>query len=187
MHLIPILTPISLIKTLKDFSVETAKIKWFNDITIENKKIAGILCEAKIEKKLSNIIVGIGININSTRTELDKLDLFDAASIFSATKKEINPKDFLKIFLKNFDEDIKNFIEQKNIENTKVLIELYETNCQTIGQQIKVYNLTSKEIYKAKAIGLEEYGNLLISRNSKIEKINYNDFSISSCNENKII
>jgi BirA family transcriptional regulator, biotin operon repressor / biotin---[acetyl-CoA-carboxylase] ligase len=44
---------------------ENVKIKWPNDIYIGKKKIAGILLENVIKgTKISNTIVGIGLNIN---------------------------------------------------------------------------------------------------------------------------
>ncbi|MGC8657720.1 MAG: biotin--[acetyl-CoA-carboxylase] ligase [Desulfomonilaceae bacterium] len=44
-----------------------AYLKWPNDVLIQNRKIAGILPEARIvENNLEFIILGIGININSS-------------------------------------------------------------------------------------------------------------------------
>ncbi|MBP3943412.1 biotin--[acetyl-CoA-carboxylase] ligase [Sphingobacteriaceae bacterium WQ 2009] len=46
---------------------KTVKIKWPNDIYIENKKVAGILIENTIRgSHISQSIVGIGINVNQT-------------------------------------------------------------------------------------------------------------------------
>lgn len=45
------------------------KIKWVNDIYLNDKKICGILCEgvnSSDKNKLSGIIIGIGINISTT-------------------------------------------------------------------------------------------------------------------------
>lgn len=41
-----------------------ASIKWPNDILIDNKKVCGILAEARLNGANANIVVGIGININ---------------------------------------------------------------------------------------------------------------------------
>ena len=55
---------VALIKFLERFGVE-AKIKWPNDILVENKKIAGILIENQLNKnQLKSAIVGIGLNVN---------------------------------------------------------------------------------------------------------------------------
>ena len=40
----------------------TVQLKWPNDVLIDGKKIAGILCERQDD----NVIVGIGINVNQT-------------------------------------------------------------------------------------------------------------------------
>lgn len=41
----------------------TAKLKWPNDVLVEGKKLAGILCE----RHGDNVIVGIGVNVNTER------------------------------------------------------------------------------------------------------------------------
>ena len=44
---------------------KSVKIKWPNDIYIENSKVAGILIENSLKgSKISNSIIGIGLNIN---------------------------------------------------------------------------------------------------------------------------
>lgn len=46
---------------------ENVKIKWPNDIYIDDKKIAGILIENAISgNKISSAVIGIGLNVNQT-------------------------------------------------------------------------------------------------------------------------
>ena len=47
-------------------SVPTVQLKWPNDVLIEGRKIAGILCE----RNGDNVIAGIGVNVG--QTEFDK-------------------------------------------------------------------------------------------------------------------
>lgn len=48
------------------------KIKWPNDIYINDKKIAGILIEnTVVEKHIQNSVIGIGINVNQTNFNSD--------------------------------------------------------------------------------------------------------------------
>jgi len=53
---------------LKNLGVD-AKIKWPNDLLVSEKKISGIL----IEKSGTFYIIGIGLNVNMTHTELEKI------------------------------------------------------------------------------------------------------------------
>ena len=174
---IPILTAICFIKTAKNFSINSCKIKWFNDILIENKKIAGILCESKILNKKANIVIGVGANILSTEQELINLSLLKATSIFSKTNLKIDPTDFLNVFVEIFDKLFKTLIN-----NEKKLIDLYEKNCQTIGKNIKIFNLKTGEIFFGKALNLTPFGHLLVSCNNNLTKIDYNTFSIEELN-----
>ncbi len=64
-----IISSLSIYKTLINFieNKEKLLIKWPNDLYYENKKICGILSEMVTEEALlKSLIIGIGININST-------------------------------------------------------------------------------------------------------------------------
>jgi len=41
-------------------------LKWPNDICCEHKKLGGILCEAVRDETTAAVIIGIGVNVNST-------------------------------------------------------------------------------------------------------------------------
>lgn len=55
---------LSLVKTLNDLGIE-AKVKWPNDIYIENRKVAGILIENQLGGNLvQTSVIGVGLNVN---------------------------------------------------------------------------------------------------------------------------
>jgi len=56
------ITGYSLLKTLSIFNIHNLKLKYPNDIYVNNKKIAGILIYVYKKK---HIIIGIGLNINT--------------------------------------------------------------------------------------------------------------------------
>lgn len=44
-----------------------ARIKWPNDILVDGRKVAGVLCEASLEAdRVHRVVLGIGINVNGT-------------------------------------------------------------------------------------------------------------------------
>ncbi|MDA8956176.1 biotin--[acetyl-CoA-carboxylase] ligase [Flavobacteriales bacterium] len=58
---------VSICQTLKLFGLD-CHIKWPNDILVDDKKIAGILIENKIQgRMLHSSIVGVGLNINQSK------------------------------------------------------------------------------------------------------------------------
>ena len=57
---------VAVAKAIEDVSDKKAKIKWVNDVFVDNKKVCGILTEATFNMetgKLNYAIVGIGINV----------------------------------------------------------------------------------------------------------------------------
>lgn len=55
---------VAITETLSNFGIE-AKIKWPNDIMVNDKKIAGILLESSVTKnKVDYVILGVGLNVN---------------------------------------------------------------------------------------------------------------------------
>ncbi|GAK53624.1 biotin--acetyl-CoA-carboxylase ligase [Candidatus Moduliflexus flocculans] len=67
----PVLTfiaAIAVVETLETLFHLNAQIKWPNDVMIQGKKVAGILTELRAEMEgIHYMILGIGVNVNTTR------------------------------------------------------------------------------------------------------------------------
>ena len=72
---LPLVAGLAIVKTVQRLfadsqdvrrKTEDVKLKWPNDVLVDNKKLAGILCE----RNGDNVIVGIGVNVG--QTEFDK-------------------------------------------------------------------------------------------------------------------
>ena len=62
---IPLITAISVCKALEKTGIHGCKIKWPNDIYINEKKVGGILVESRYNAQKAQIfVVGIGLNVN---------------------------------------------------------------------------------------------------------------------------
>ncbi|NPA39959.1 MAG: biotin--[acetyl-CoA-carboxylase] ligase [Thermodesulfobacteria bacterium] len=60
--LIPLIFGLAIVKTLVEFGVERARVKWINDVHLNGRKLAGVL----IEKFNEWFLIGIGINVNNS-------------------------------------------------------------------------------------------------------------------------
>ncbi|WP_423792295.1 biotin--[acetyl-CoA-carboxylase] ligase [Methanocaldococcus indicus] len=114
----PILTPLAIVKTLKLFNID-AKIKFPNDITINNKKLSGIL----IESYKDRVIIGIGINF------YNKVELDTAISIYDLNTF-VDRLEFLFKFLEIFNKYLK---KDKN-----QILDEYKKYSSTLNQKVKL-------------------------------------------------
>jgi BirA family biotin operon repressor/biotin-[acetyl-CoA-carboxylase] ligase len=62
----------------------TAQVKWPNDVMLNRRKVAGILCELSE----GTVVVGIGMNVNQTRDELPLDAPTEPGSLRSLTGQE---------------------------------------------------------------------------------------------------
>jgi len=60
--LIPLMAAVSVAEVCDSLDV-TVSLKWPNDVLIEGRKLAGILCEARGTPQAWTVVVGIGLNI----------------------------------------------------------------------------------------------------------------------------
>lgn len=97
-------------KTLEQYGLKPS-FKYPNDVLISGKKIAGILAEATTHgEELIGIALGMGINLNLQKEELETIDQ-PATSIFNETGKLVDKIEFIKCLLDNFKKEYTNLIE----------------------------------------------------------------------------
>lgn len=78
------------------------KIKWPNDVLVNNKKIAGILSEGTSKgAQFLGLALGVGVNLNTEHEKLSKIDK-PATSIYAETGMKIDKTVFLEKLLRKF-------------------------------------------------------------------------------------
>lgn len=94
-----------IVELMKDkYNIEL-QIKLPNDIVYKNKKIGGILTEAKINKEIVKyLVIGIGLNTNKINFSDDIKDI--ATSIKKEFNIEINTIEFISEFCNRFEKKI---------------------------------------------------------------------------------
>jgi BirA family biotin operon repressor/biotin-[acetyl-CoA-carboxylase] ligase len=75
LHGLSLVVGLAVLKTLRSFGVESAGLKWPNDIVISGRKVAGVLLELVGDlSDLCHVVVGVGVNVNmlSVADEIDQ-------------------------------------------------------------------------------------------------------------------
>ena len=104
------LMALSVVKILEKRGLEP-KIKWPNDILVQWKKIAGILCETLLLGDQTGVIVGIGLNTNVDREFLDTIDQ-PATSLLLESGQQTEIPDLLRELQESFTQDLLDYQER---------------------------------------------------------------------------
>lgn len=142
LHLVSInhILALSLIETLREKDLEP-RIKWPNDVMLSEKKFAGILCEIQTKGDIANIFLGIGINVNSPKEFIDKIDQ-KATSLKLETNKTWDKKALFENLKQKF---LKNLMIFKEKGFTP-FHEKYENLLLYVGEKITFFD--GKKEYK---------------------------------------
>ena len=154
---INLIISISICDAIKRFTGLSPKIKWPNDIIINNKKICGILIETSSEKNLvKHVIIGIGLNVNSD--EMPEEIRKKATSLKIELGKTLSRAALLSEILFEIENNYNNY--ECCFED---LIEKYINLCLNIGKEVKA-TIQNKEI-EGRITGVNFKGELILSTN----------------------
>ncbi|MFM1757794.1 MAG: hypothetical protein RL193_371 [Actinomycetota bacterium] len=141
---IPLITGLAVARGINKYlGSELVEIKWPNDLLINGKKLAGILSE----KVNNGAVVGVGINIYQSQSELP---IKDAISLSMVGK--IDRNELLAEILNELGAALENLESQKN---------LYRQACKTVGTRVRA-TLPNGEVIEDQALGISNDGALLL-------------------------
>jgi len=157
--ILTLLTAVSICEALEsNYSLE-AKIKWPNDIFIENKKLGGILTELNAEMdQVRFVVIGIGLNINNDRKSL----MPSATSVFAEKGEIFNRVKILQLILKSIEE---NYFLLKS-KGPDFIIDRWRHRNITLGRRVKIS--FHKEHIEGQAVDIDSDGALLLRKDSGI-------------------
>ena len=142
---------------VNEFIPNPAKLKWPNDLLLNDKKIAGVLCEYHASK-VPTVIIGIGINVNHTQFPAEINDI--ATSLKLETGLETNRTTLIRQLVTQLD------FQYSELKNNKVqaLIDNWTLHSDLFGKSINI-NKGDQSI-TGKAIRLDPLGRLVILNKS---------------------
>ncbi len=166
--LFPMATSLALAVSMeKTLNVKT-ELKWPNDITINGKKVAGILIDASIESnKIDYLIIGIGINFKINPGTISKSIRQKNYGITTLVKKDQdgNPVELIQQFLLELEETYNKVM----INSVGTIRKEWMKRSSTIGKNVTATTTTGT--MKGKAVGIDKTGALLLSNKGNIQRL----------------
>ena len=168
--LFPIASALALSKAVEKTFKIVPELKWPNDMTINGKKIAGMLVDVSMESnKIESVVLGVGINfdvdVKFVEKSLKGTGNYYGISSLSEQKKKVKPVKLVQTFLV----ELEKIYEMLNTKQTRKILSEWTKRSSTIGRDIEINTGNGK--IKGKAVKIDEDGALIISENGKTNRI----------------
>ena len=163
---ITVLTALSIAAAIEETAKLTPKIKWPNDILIGDKKLCGILTEMKSESDMIDfIIVGIGVNVNSTRSDFEKSLRDTATTLKDESQKMQKRQELLVQILINLE---KWYGEMMSGKMNKMTTE-WKRYSYLFGRRVTLENINER--FSGTALGIDDDGFLLLESGGETRRV----------------
>lgn len=147
---------LALVTTLHKTYGLDAKIKWPNDVLINDKKVAGILVEANWHgDKPSAVILGMGVNIHHQAVPPAHETLFPATSLEDALGKPVRRLNILEDLLHEL-------IIWRPKVGTDEMVSAWDEHLAHKGQQVEIQGRDG-HVIQGKLLGINHDGSLRLN------------------------
>ena len=127
-----------------------ARLKWPNDILVDQRKICGVLSQMEAEgDQLAHMNIGIGLNVNNT----PELEEPVAVSLKSLLGHTVPRRPVLEGFLERFEQHIAGF-------DPAAVIARWRSNTITLGRYVRVFSV--KRVVEGLAVDIDPHGGLIL-------------------------
>ena len=165
---LPVVLPLAVARAIKAEGVD-ARIKWPNDIWINDRKVCGMLIDGELTHDGGLAFPGIGVNVNGDPTDNPEL-----SEIATSIARELGHDVSRERVLAN----ICNALEPLLAATLPELVREYRSLSCTLGRQVTV-NPVAGETFDATALSISDDGELMVRRaNGLVVAINAADVSV---------
>jgi len=156
---ITLMAAVAAVKAIKICTRIKSRIKWPNDILINEKKVCGILTEMSAELDMINwVVVGIGINANIEHQDFPEDIQENTISLKKVSGKEVLRVKLTQTFLQEFE---KYYDKLKRKKFSSILKE-WKLYSHTLGRKIIVD--MGEKITAGEAVDINEEGALILKK-----------------------
>lgn len=161
---------VSVCKAIENLYNVDCKIKWPNDVLINDRKVCSlsgnIICK---NNKSEGIVLSTCINVNTTK-EIELCESIQnlATSLKLETSYEVNRERLTAEILNNFDCYYNELVKGNAV---KEVIEFYNKELTIINKTIEIRKKGKKTIRKVQVLGIDTEGWLIVINEKKIKEI----------------
>ena len=161
---ISFLASLTLARILNELFKIDARVKWPNDILVNELKISGMLAELEAEAdRIAFINIGVGLNVNNDPSAIQPA----ATSIKDILGKPVSKKDILFRYLDAFEKKMQTAALDRVIQEWKQYT-------VTLNRDVRI--VTGKEVFTGRAIDVDDTGALVLKcADGSLQKIRYGD------------
>ena len=158
--LITIRAAVALVRAIKKTSGLDARIKWVNDLTVGDKKLAGILAEGDFspDGTLSYCALGVGVNLLEREFPEEISDV--ATTLEGETGHRILPDVLAEAFVSEFLSD----------ESEGEVLSAYRRSSSVIGQSVEVRRISGESFF-ARVLDICDSGALSVIREDGVREV----------------
>lgn len=142
-----------------------ARIKWPNDVVVQEKKVCGILCENIFDSGKPSLILGIGINLLAQQEYFDQMELPYGASL---AMLGANPQ-AEKLVARVLDHLERLCLDTERDGDLTACLEQWRPLCVTLGQSVRV--IQPGEEFSGMAVDVDNCGHLLVDDGNKLHTL----------------
>lgn len=161
------LSAVAVCRAIDEVTGLAAKVKWPNDILVNERKVAGLLNEMSSETDRVNFIVlGIGVNLNMAPDQFPDDLRYPATSLAIASEQAISRLDFTRSLLRHLDA----LYAEWQAEGLQPVLAAWRERSALTGREVKV-DCQNRTIH-GRVQGLGDDGALLVeTADGTVERI----------------
>jgi BirA family biotin operon repressor/biotin-[acetyl-CoA-carboxylase] ligase len=164
---LPLLTGLAVVDAVRGTAGLPVTLKWPNDVLVADRKLAGILSE-RIERPGGAVaVVGVGLNVSSTR---DDLPVPTATSLALEGRPQADRGDLLVSLLESFTRWYDGWLAAEG----RGVREPYVAACSTVGRDVRV-DLPDGHSVSGVAEGVDDAGRLLVGDGRRVHALGAGD------------
>lgn len=160
-ELLTIASAVATAEAIAKFTASTAaRIKWPNDVVLNDRKVAGVLLESRTSGKKSDYVIGVGINCHQEEGFFEGADFALAGTSIDIVSGEFTDRNKLA---QELIDRLDHWLEMAQVDSKKVTDRWSQLSSQ-LGHHVTVeYN---QRRFSGNCVGVDPVGGLILQLDS---------------------